>query len=294
MDPGVGHRRSGGKRSDVSDRLGIKAPVLPALPALPLPDWHRLLQSVDAEARGFEGVPAVRCGHGDQHGALTDLQGPEPMQQGDPPDRRPVPARLGGNVVQPALHLLRVGLVLELADAGAALCMVPHRAAEYDHGAARGNGHPRRGALVREGRRGELYPGVLAAGGILHAPNATAVEPRGVLGTSRRAFPTPGCDRDPLPAGSLQPHAGRPVRPQAGRPVQPQAGRWARQLCGGGDDRGAALVTTLEARGDRRRPGRRGSCPAVAPPRRQVVETSFGVAGVGDADVRYNGRRPPH
>ena len=60
-------RDSGSSSADRAHGVGAGAPVGAALPVLLLPDRDRLLQRVDAEARGLEGLGAVRRRHDDRH-----------------------------------------------------------------------------------------------------------------------------------------------------------------------------------------------------------------------------------
>ncbi len=58
-------------------------PHLAVLEVFLLPHRHRLLERVDGEVAGLEGLAAVRRGHRDHHAGLADLEPADPVHEGD-------------------------------------------------------------------------------------------------------------------------------------------------------------------------------------------------------------------
>src|SRR5260370_38127403 len=73
--------------------LGLQAhPHLAVLEVLLLPDRPRLLQGIDGEAAGLEGLAAVGRGDRDHHARLPDLEAADAMDEGDAIDDGPAAA----------------------------------------------------------------------------------------------------------------------------------------------------------------------------------------------------------
>ena len=123
------------------------------------------------------------------------------MQQGDSARVGPTPTQFGADLGEARHHLLVVGLVGEMFDAGAALGMVADRAAEEHDGAALRLDRPLVGSPGRQFGVGEREP-VVAVKGWMHVrivamptPLAAARVQRGANGLYALVLVEPG----PLP-----------------------------------------------------------------------------------------------
>src|SRR5215471_2443994 len=103
-----------------------------AVPVLLLPDRHGLLQRVDGKARGFEGLRAVWRRRDDEHRRLGELEIPEPVQQHESLDLRPLPTGLRGDLAETRERGVFVRLVGECGHAVATLGVIAHHAEKAD------------------------------------------------------------------------------------------------------------------------------------------------------------------
>src|SRR5512145_656128 len=120
----------------VDDVMGLEAPALAAGPGLALPDGHRRLERVDAEAGRLERLGPVGGRHADHHRALAHLEHTGAVEQGDAPEGGPADPGLVGHLAQPGHDPALVGLVLEPLDPRTPLGVVAGRAREEDEAAA--------------------------------------------------------------------------------------------------------------------------------------------------------------
>ena len=87
-------RPAAGLDATGTDVVRALAPVGAARPVLALPDRHRLLERVDAEAGGLEGLGPVRRRHHDRDRRLRELEVADAVQQREALDDRPAPPAL--------------------------------------------------------------------------------------------------------------------------------------------------------------------------------------------------------
>src|SRR5713101_1162151 len=91
-------------------------PDLAVLEVLLLPDRHRLLQGIDGEAAGLEGLAAVGRGDRDHHARLPDLEAADAMDEGDAIDDGPAAAEGRRDLPHLGERHRAVGFVLEELD----------------------------------------------------------------------------------------------------------------------------------------------------------------------------------
>src|ERR1700730_7970266 len=138
--------------------LGLQAhPHLAVLEVLLLPDRHRLLQGIDGEAAGLEGLAAVGRGHRDHHARLPDLEAADAMHEGDAVDDGPAAANGRRDLPQRGERHRRVGLVLEELDPPTP-GLVAHHSREEREGARARVLHRLGERTLREGLGGDLDP----------------------------------------------------------------------------------------------------------------------------------------
>src|SRR6185295_3309881 len=95
--------------------LGLQThPHLAVLEVLLLPDRHRLLEGIDGEATGLEGLAAVGRGDRDHHTRLPDLEAADAMHEGDAIDDGPAHPDGGRDLPHLRERHRPVGLVLEI------------------------------------------------------------------------------------------------------------------------------------------------------------------------------------
>src|SRR5437899_6342239 len=134
-------RSMGGAASARGGRLPLEShPDGAVLEDLALPDGDELLQGIDGELTGLEGLAAVGRGDGDDHAGFADLEASDSMDDGHLADAGE--AAVGGltDLLQLGLRHGDVGLILDGDDASAP-GVVPHHAQEHRHAARFGDGH---------------------------------------------------------------------------------------------------------------------------------------------------------
>src|SRR5882724_9579319 len=114
-----------------------------------LPHRYRLLERVDGEAAGVEGLGPVGRRYRDHHARLADLEPADPVHQRHPPHPRPAPPHRRRDLSHLGRGHWLVGFVLQILDPPAARLLADYPREEHE--AAR----PRLAHCPHEARLGE-------------------------------------------------------------------------------------------------------------------------------------------